>query len=46
MPIHESAQKYIFNPLGMLDSGYRPEIERVAPTEDHDDDFFKRTTQR
>ena len=34
-------QKYIFNPLGMLDSGYRPEISRVAPTEDHDDDFSK-----
>src|SRR5690554_4781651 len=41
MPINEAAQKYIFNPLGMLDSGYRPEVERVAPTEDHDDDFSK-----
>lgn len=41
MPIDEAAQKYIFDPLGMLDSGYRPEVDRVAPTEDHDDDFSK-----
>src|SRR5690554_3549993 len=41
MTIHEAAQKYIFNPLGMLDTGYRPPIERAAPTENHDDNFSK-----
>jgi len=41
MPINEAAEQYIFKPLGMLDSTYRPESTRVAPTEDHDDSFSK-----
>lgn len=41
MSIDKAAQKFIFNPLGMLDSGYRPEVDRVAPSEYHDDDFSK-----
>ncbi len=39
MPIDQAAQQYIFLPLGMLDTSYRPDLDRVAPTEDHNDGF-------
>jgi len=41
MPIDQAAIKYIFEPLGMKDSNYKPDVNRAAPTEYHDDDFSK-----
>ncbi len=39
MPIDQAAHQYIFLPLGMLDTSYKPDLDRVAPTEDHNDGF-------
>ncbi|MBX9622264.1 MAG: beta-lactamase family protein [Gemmataceae bacterium] len=31
-PVDEYAKEYVFGPLGMADTGYRPDPKRVAPT--------------
>lgn len=41
MPINEAADKYIFKPLEMHDTSYRPDLLRAVPTEYRDDKLYK-----
>ncbi|HHW79492.1 MAG TPA: beta-lactamase family protein [Acholeplasmataceae bacterium] len=41
MPINVAAEKYIFKPLEMNDTTYRPSKDRAVPTEFRDDKLYK-----